>query len=95
MLFNEYKFLDKFERAAKAGFKGVEYLFPYPYASGEIKQRLDDNQLTQVLFNLPAGDWAAGERGITCHPDRISEFREGVEQAIHYAKALNCGHVMP
>ena len=91
MLFNEYEFLDKFERAAHAGFKGVEYLFPYAYASSAIKQRLEDNQLTQVLFNLPAGDWAAGERGITCHPDRISEFRDGVEQAIDYAKALNCG----
>jgi hydroxypyruvate isomerase len=90
MLFNEYDFLDKFERAAVAGFKGVEYLFPYPFASNAIKQRLQDNQLTQVLFNLPAGDWAAGERGITCHPDRISEFRDGVEQAIDYAKDLNC-----
>ncbi|MDG2018116.1 MAG: hydroxypyruvate isomerase [Porticoccaceae bacterium] len=91
MLFNEYDFLDKFERAASAGFKGVEYLFPYQYASNAIKQRLDDNQLTQVLFNLPAGDWASGERGIACHPDRISEFRDGVEQAIDYAKDLNCG----
>lgn len=90
MLFNEYDFLDKFERAAVAGFKGVEYLFPYQYASNAIKQRLDDNQLTQVLFNLPAGDWDAGDRGITCHPDRINEFRDGVEKAIEYAKALNC-----
>ena len=90
MLFNEYEFLDKFERAAAAGFKGVEYLFPYAYSVNSIKQRLMDNQLTQVLFNLPAGDWDAGERGITCHPDRISEFRDGVERAIEYAKALNC-----
>ena len=80
MLFNEYEFLDKFERAAAAGFKGVEYLFPYTYSVNSIKQRLMDNQLTQVLFNLPAGDWDAGERGITCHPDRISEFRDGVER---------------
>jgi len=90
MLFHEYEFLDKFKPAAKAGFKGVEYLFPYPYTPNDLKQRLDDNQLTQVLFNLPAGDWSSGERGITCHPDRVSEFRDGVEQAIEYAKALNC-----
>ena len=90
MLFNEYEFLDKFERASLAGFKGVEYLFPYPYSTSALKQRLDDNGLEQVLFNLPAGDWASGERGITCHPDRVSEFREGVDQAIEYAKALGC-----
>lgn len=91
MLFNEYEFLDKFERAANAGFKGVEYLFPYDFSAAEIKQRLQDNGLTQVLFNLPAGDWAAGERGITCHPERIAEFREGVDKAIEYAEALHCG----
>ena len=90
MLFNEYEFLDRFERASIAGFKGVEYLFPYSYSTSSLKQRLDDNGLEQVLFNLPAGDWAAGERGITCHPDRVSEFREGVHQAIEYAKALDC-----
>jgi hydroxypyruvate isomerase len=90
MLFNEYDFLDKFEPASVAGFKGVEYLFPYQYSVAELKQRLDDNNLKQVLFNLPAGDWSAGERGITCHPDRVSEFREGVDQAIEYAKALDC-----
>jgi len=88
MLFTEVEFLDRFEAAARAGFQGVEYLFPYDYPAEEIKQRLDANGLTQVLFNLPAGDWAAGERGIACHPDRVEEFREGVERAIAYARVL-------
>ncbi|WP_108445983.1 hydroxypyruvate isomerase [Halomonas denitrificans] len=88
MLFTEVDFLDRFEAAAKAGFKGVEYLFPYDFEAAEIRKRLDDNGLTQVLFNLPAGDWGAGERGIACHPDRVEEFRSGVDRAIAYAKVL-------
>ncbi|MDT8879597.1 hydroxypyruvate isomerase [Halomonas saccharevitans] len=88
MLFTEVDFLDRFEAAAKAGFKGVEYLFPYDFEAADIKRRLDDNGLTQVLFNLPAGDWGAGERGIACHPDRVEEFRSGVDRAIAYAKVL-------
>ncbi|WP_136248260.1 hydroxypyruvate isomerase [Halomonas borealis] len=88
MLFPEVDFLDRFQAAAQAGFKGVEYLFPYDFEAAEIKQRLDDNGLTQVLFNLPAGDWGAGERGIACHPDRVEEFRAGVDRAIEYAKVL-------
>ena len=82
--------LDRFTAAAKAGFKGVEYLFPYDYGAGELKQRLNDNGLEQVLHNLPAGDWAAGDRGIACLPDRVSEFREGVARAVEYATALGC-----
>ncbi|GAA3897468.1 hydroxypyruvate isomerase [Halomonas cibimaris] len=88
MLFTEVEFLDRFQAAAKAGFKGVEYLFPYDFEASEIKKRLDDNGLEQVLFNLPAGDWAGGERGIGCHPDRVDEFRDGVDQAIEYARVL-------
>ncbi|MCG6659178.1 hydroxypyruvate isomerase [Halomonas campisalis] len=88
MLFTEEDFLDRFAAAAKAGFQGVEYLFPYDFSADEIKQRLDANGLTQVLFNLPAGDWGAGERGIACHPDRVEEFRAGVDKAIEYAKVL-------
>ena len=95
MLFTEVPFLDRFERAAKASFTAVEFLFPYAFSAAEIKQRLDDNGLTLVLHNLPAGDWDAGERGIACLPDRIEEFRAGVAQAIAYAttlgvKQLNC-----
>lgn len=88
MLFTEQDFLDRFEAAAKAGFSGVEYLFPYDYAADEIKARLEANDLTQVLFNLPAGDWAGGERGIAILPERVEEFRAGVDQAIAYAKVL-------
>ena len=93
MLFTEHAFLDRFEAAAKAGFKAVEFLFPYAWTAEEIKQRLDANGLTPVLHNLPAGDWDAGERGIACHPDRVSEFRDGVSKAIAYAKVLGVGQL--
>ncbi|CAN0167324.1 unnamed protein product [Ectocarpus sp. 12 AP-2014] len=93
MMFTEVDFLDRFQAAADAGFKGVEYLFPYDYAAAEIKDRLVANGLSQVLHNLPAGDWGGGERGIACHPDRVEEFREGVERAIEYATALGCKQV--
>ena len=89
MLFNEHPFLDRFEHAAKAGFKAVEFLFPYAWPAQEIKARLDANSLQLVLHNLPAGEWDAGERGIACHPDRVDEFRRGVVRAIEYAKVLS------
>jgi len=88
MLFNEVGFLDRFERAAKAGFEAVEFLFPYAYDAGELKRRLTDHRLQLVLHNLPPGNWDAGERGIGCHPDRVEEFRQGVAKAIEYGKAL-------
>lgn len=88
MLFTEQDFMARFRAAADAGFSGVEYLFPYDFSAAAIRQQLDDNGLTQVLFNLPAGDWAKGERGIACHPDRVAQFRAGVDQAIEYAKVL-------
>ena len=90
MLFNEVDFLDRFDAAADAGFKGVEYLFPYDYPAGEIAERLERRGLTQVLHNLPPGDWGAGERGIACLPDRVGEFQDGVGQALEYATALGC-----
>ena len=77
MLFTEEEFLDRFDAAADAGFNGVEYLFPYDFPVEVIKARLNANNLTQVLFNLPAGDWSIGERGIACHPERVAEFRAG------------------
>ncbi len=88
MLFTEQDFLARFKAAADAGFTGVEYLFPYDFNSAEIKAQLQAHGLTQVLFNLPAGDWAKGERGIACHPDRVEEFRAGVDLAIAYAQVL-------
>ena len=70
MLFNEVAFLDRFEAAARAGFRGVEFLFPYAFHADQIADRLSRFQLDLVLHNLPAGKWEAGERGIACHPDR-------------------------
>lgn len=93
MLFNEYDFLDRFDAAARAGFKGVEYLGPYDHPAETVAARLKKNGLSQVLFNLPSGDWAGGERGIAVLPDRIHEFRQGVGKAISYAQALGCGQV--
>ncbi len=90
MMFNEVDFLGRFERAAKAGFKGVEYLFPYGWRKEQLVDELNKHHLKQVLHNLPAGDWQAGERGIACLPGREGEFQEGVGKAIEYAKALKC-----
>jgi hydroxypyruvate isomerase len=90
MLFNELDFAARFEAAAKAGFHGVEYLFPYAYPKEDLAEHLDRHDLVQVLHNLPAGDWAKGERGIAVLPDRVGEFQDGVGQAIEYAKALGC-----
>jgi hydroxypyruvate isomerase len=88
MLFTEHAFLDRFEHAAKAGFTAVEFLFPYAFPTAEIRSRLKGNGLQLVLHNLPAGDWDAGERGIACLPERIDEFRAGVERAIEVGTAL-------
>jgi hydroxypyruvate isomerase len=95
MLFTELPFHERFAAARKAGFRFVEFLFPYAYAKMELHGFLRDNDLTQVLFNLPAGDWAAGDRGIAADPARTEEFRQGVELAVSYAevlgvKRLNC-----
>jgi hydroxypyruvate isomerase len=96
MMFNEVPFLDRFARAAAAGFQAVEFLVPYDHPAAEIRRRLDDHGLTQVLFNMPPGDWAAGERGLACLPGRQDEFRDGVGRALEYADALRCDlvHVM-
>ncbi|WCE28890.1 hydroxypyruvate isomerase [Vibrio sp. SCSIO 43137] len=93
MLFTELDFMARFEAASAAGFRGVEYLFPYDFPARDIAIELEKHDLTQVLFNLPAGDWAKGERGIACLPDRIEEFRAGVDKAIEYAKELDCKQV--
>ena len=88
MLFTERDFLERFEAASNAGFKAVEFLFPYAYPATQIKSLLEKHHLKLVLHNLPAGNWEAGDRGIACHPKRINEFREGVARAIEYAKLL-------
>lgn len=88
MLFTELPFLDRFAAAARAGFRAVEFLFPYDHPAEEVAARLKDNGLQLVLHNLPAGDWAAGERGIACHPGRVEEFQAGVRRALDYARVL-------
>ena len=95
MLFTEIPFLERFRAAKDAGFHHIEFLLPYEYSAEDLATRLADNGLSQCLFNLPSGNWAGGERGISALPDRVSEFREGIPKAIEYAKtmkvpALNC-----
>ena len=90
MMFGEHDFLDRFEAAARSGFPAVEFLSPYEHETDRLAELLGTHGLTQVLFNLPVGDWWAGERGIGCLPDRQGEFQDGVGQAIDYAKALAC-----
>jgi hydroxypyruvate isomerase len=93
MMFTELPFLDRFAAAAQAGFRGVEYLFPYDFPVDDVAARLGENNLTQVLFNMPPGDWNAGERGLAALPQREDEFRTGVDRAASYAQALGCDAV--
>ena len=90
LMFNEVDFLDRFAAAAAAGFKGVEYLFPYDYPAESIAEQLDKHGLEQVLFDFPAGDWDGGDRGLACIPDRVGEFQDSVGLALNYAKVLGC-----
>ncbi|ANL38042.1 2-oxo-tetronate isomerase [Rhizobium phaseoli] len=87
MMFNEWDFLDRFDAAADAGFSAVEYLFPYEAAPEAIAERLARNDLQQALFNLPPGDWGAGERGIAALPERFDDLKADVERALDYAAA--------
>lgn len=88
MMYPEHAFLDRFTAAARDGFEGVEFLFPYDYDKTELRTRLDDNGLAQALFNAPPGDWAGGERGIASLPGREDEFKRGIATALDYAQAL-------
>jgi hydroxypyruvate isomerase len=89
-MFQDIGFLERFDAAAKAGFKAVEFLFPYDHPPETITERLARNGLTLALFNTVAGDWAGGERGLAALPGREEEFRDGVDTAIRYAKAAQC-----
>lgn len=93
MLFTEHPFIERFDRAAAAGFRAVEFLFPYAEDVAAIRAALTRNGLTQVLFNLPAGDFAAGERGFANDPARINEFRDGVGRALEIAASLECRQI--
>jgi len=87
MMFTEVPFLDRFEAAAKAGFTAVEFLFPYEFPAKEVGERLRGNGLTQALFNLPPGNWAAGEKGFAALPDRFSDLQQSLQTALPYAQA--------
>ena len=102
MMYPDLPFLDRFEAAAKDGFTAVEYLFPYAFAKEELVERLQANNLQQVLFNAPPGGtdaasidraWNGGDKGITCIPGREDEFRAGVALALDYAQALGCPRI--
>jgi hydroxypyruvate isomerase len=93
MLFTEYPFLERFARAKAAGFQAVEFLFPYEYESNAIADELRRNELEQVLFNLPAGDFTAGDRGMANDPSRVEEFRAGVHKGLNIAAELGCGRL--
>jgi hydroxypyruvate isomerase len=88
MLFTDVPFLDRFAAAKQAGFKSVEFLLPYDHPADKVKEALDRNGLQVVLFNLPSGNWAGGDRGIGATPNRVEEFRAGVKTAVAYAKVL-------
>ena len=90
MMFTEYEFTKRFAAAAAQGFKQVEYLFPYEYKAEVLAEKLRQYGLSQALFNLPAGNWAAGERGMACIPGREQEFAASVDTALVYAEALGC-----
>jgi len=93
MMFTEHAFIDRFAAAGAQGFSQVEYLFPYAFEPDALAGKLKENALSQALFNLPAGNWEAGERGLACIPGREQEFTASVETAIAYAAALGCAKV--
>ncbi|MEQ8604265.1 MAG: hydroxypyruvate isomerase family protein [Marivibrio sp.] len=95
-LFTERDFLDRFQAAADAGFKGVEIQFPYDHPAETIRERLDATGLSLVLFNLPPGDWEDGDRGLGALPGREKELDAGLDRALAYAQTLECAklHVM-
>src|ERR1700744_1226003 len=93
MMFTEVPFLDRFDAAAKAGFTSVEFLFPYEHPADAIGERLKRNGLTQALFNLPPGNWDAGEKGFAALPDRFEDFKKSLDTALPYAKATGVKRV--
>ena len=93
MMFNEVGFLDRFGAAAKAGFLGVEFLFPYDFPAAQIRERLDKHKLEMVLFNMPPGDFAGGDRGLACDPAKVGQFQDTIGKTLEYAKALDATQI--
>ncbi len=96
LMFTELPFLDRFEAAARAGFEAVEFLFPYDHPADAVAERLRGHGLKPALFNLPPGDWAAGERGLGALPERHAEMRAKFDEAVPYIRATGtpCVHLM-
>lgn len=90
MLFGEVPLLERFAAARRAGFGAVELVSPYEHPAAEVARAARDAGVEVALFNLPAGDWASGDRGVACDPARTAEFRAGLERALEYARALSC-----
>src|SRR3954463_3245199 len=93
MMFNEVPFLDRFEAAAKAGFTAVEFLFPYEHPPEVVGERLHRHGLKQALFNLPPGNWEAGEKGFAALPDRFADLQQSLRTALPYAQATGVKRV--
>jgi hydroxypyruvate isomerase len=93
MLFTEAPFLERFELARRAGFRFVEFQFPYAFALSDVQSAARESGVQVVLFNLPAGDFAGGERGIAANPAKAADFRASVQQALDYAQALDCAQL--
>ena len=93
MLFTEVGFLERFTAAAAAGFRAVEFLFPYPYGKAQLRDVVGASGVEVVAFNMPPGDWDAGDRGLACDPARRTEFQDGVGAAIEYAEILSCRRI--
>lgn len=93
ILFGEVPFPERFRAAARAGFGAVEFISPYAHDAKVLSDLLRRNRLQVSVFNMPPGDWDAGDRGLACDPTRVAEFRDGVAKAIEYAGALGCGQV--
>ena len=87
MMFTDVPFLDRFEAAARAGFTAVEFLFPYDHPAEAVGERLKKNGLTQALFNLPPGNWDAGEKGFAALPERFADLQQSLHAALPYAQA--------
>jgi hydroxypyruvate isomerase len=90
MLFGEVPFLERFAAARRAGFGAVEFVSPYEHAADDVAAAARDAGVEVALFNLPAGDWASGDRGMACDPARAAEFEQGIDRALAYARALSC-----
>ncbi len=93
LMFNEHPFLDRFAAASDAGFEAVEFLFPYEATPDAVAERVRRSGLAVALFNLPPGDWAAGERGVAALPHRFAELDEGLSRALDYAAATGAGRL--